>query len=128
MVYQVTDGVGIKVETTFMEDASQPYDNEFLFAYQITIENLSAYPVQLMHRHWDILDARGYTNVVDGEGVVGIQPIIEPGASYTYNSAVVINAEIGRMAGHYEMINLYNHKTFFVTIPEFQLVVPYMLN
>lgn len=128
MVYQVTDGVGIKVETTFMEDASQPYDNEFLFAYQITIENLSAYPIQLMYRHWDILDAHGFTNVVDGEGVVGVQPIIEPGAAYTYNSAVVINAEIGRMVGHYEMINLYNHKTFFVTIPEFQLVVPYMLN
>lgn len=128
MVYQVTDGVGIKVETTYREEVSHPHDSEFLFSYQITIENLSAYPIQLLNRHWEIVDAFGYVNVVDGEGVVGVQPILEPGASYTYNSAAVINAEIGRMSGFYEMINLYNHKSFIVTIPEFQLVTPYVLN
>lgn len=128
MVQQVTDGVSVSVETFYQPTQSNPLNSEYLFAYRITIENLSAIPVQLMSRHWYIVDSNGGNREVEGEGVVGEQPIIEPCESYQYVSACNLRSEIGKMYGTYNMINQYNKKSFTVNIPEFQLVVPFKMN
>jgi len=128
MVNQVTEGVSISVEAFYQPAQSNPLSSEFLFAYRITIENLSTMPVQLLRRHWYIKDSNGSTKEVEGEGVVGQQPIIEPGDSYQYVSAASLRSEIGKMYGTYEMVNLYNKKVISVNIPEFQLLAPFKMN
>lgn len=128
MVQQVTEGVSVTVETFYQSNQSNPVNSEFLFAYRITIENLSTMPVQLISRHWHIVDSNGTEREVEGEGVVGQQPIIQPGENYQYVSAANLRSDIGKMYGTYQMINLYNKKTFDVSIPEFQLVAPFKMN
>lgn len=128
MVQQVTEGVSITVETFYQPTQSNPLGSEFLFAYRITIENLSVFPVQLLRRHWNIIDSNGSAREVEGEGVVGQQPIIEPGENYQYVSAANLKSEIGKMFGTYQMENLYNKKLFNVDIPVFQLIAPFKMN
>ncbi len=128
MVQQVTNGVSVSVETFYQAAQSNPVNGEYLFAYRITIENLSAVPVQLLTRHWHIIDSNGTNREVEGEGVVGEQPIIEPGESYQYVSAANLRSEIGKMYGTYSMVSLYDKKSFMVNIPEFQLVAPFKMN
>lgn len=128
MVQKVTEGVNIMVETFYQPDQSNPANSEFLFAYRITIENLTDHPVKLVSRHWHILDSNGTHREVEGDGVVGRQPIIMPGENYQYTSAANLQSEIGKMYGVYQMENLFNKKKLKVTIPEFQLVAPAKLN
>lgn len=128
MVQQVTEGVSITVETFYQSGQSNPLSSEYLFAYRITIENLSTMPVKLLRRHWNIIDSNGSYREVEGEGVVGQQPIIEPGASYQYVSAANLRSDMGKMYGTYQMENLYNKKLITVSIPEFQLVAPFKMN
>ncbi len=128
MVQQVTNGVSVSVETFYQAAQSNPVNSEYLFAYRITIENLSAVPVQLLSRHWYIVDSNGSNREVEGEGVVGEQPIIDPGESYQYVSAANLRSEIGKMYGTYSMVSLYDKKGFTVNIPEFQLVAPFKMN
>lgn len=128
MVQQVTNGVSVSVETFYQAAQSNPVNSEYLFAYRITIENLSAVPVQLLSRHWYIVDSNGSNREVEGEGVVGEQPIIEPGESYQYVSAANLRSEIGKMFGTYNMVSMYDKKSFTVNIPEFQLVAPFKMN
>lgn len=128
MVQQVTNGVSVSVETFYQPAQSNPLNGEYLFAYRITIENLSTVPVQLLSRHWYIVDSNGSNREVEGEGVVGEQPIIEPGESYQYVSAANLRSEIGKMYGTYSMVSLYDKKGFTVNIPEFQLVAPFKMN
>lgn len=128
MVQQVTNGVSVSVETFYQAAQSNPVNSEYLFAYRITIENLSAVPVQLLSRHWYIVDSNGSNREVEGEGVVGEQPIIEPDESYQYVSAANLRSEIGKMYGTYNMVSMYDKKSFTVNIPEFQLVAPFKMN
>lgn len=128
MVYQISEGVGIRVEVFYRPEQSNPMYAEFLFAYRISIENLSNQPVQLLSRHWDIVDSNNTHRTVDGEGVVGEQPIIMPGEIYRYVSAANLATDIGKMYGYYTMLNRFNNKTFQITIPEFQLIAPFRLN
>jgi ApaG protein len=128
MVQQVTEGVSITVETFYHPAQSNPLSSEYLFAYRITIENLTTMPVKLLRRHWHIVDSNGSFRDVEGEGVVGEQPIIEPSGSYQYVSAANLRSDVGKMYGSYEMENLYNKKLFTVTIPEFQLIAPFKMN
>lgn len=130
MVQQVTEGVSITVETFYQQDQSNPINSEYLYAYRITIENLSSNPVQLISRHWYISDAFYGTQVreVEGEGVVGEQPILQPGESYQYISAANLRGDVGKMRGTYEMENLFNKTRFTVNIPEFQLTAPFKAN
>jgi len=116
------------VETFYQPGQSNPINSEFLFAYRITIENQTAYPVRLLSRHWHILDSNGTHKEVEGEGVVGQQPVIMPGNSYQYTSGCNLNSDIGKMYGTYLIENLYNKRKLRVTIPEFKLVVPAKLN
>jgi ApaG protein len=128
MVQQVTDGVKVSVETFYQPTQSDPKRGEFLFAYRITIENTTTFPVKLHSRHWHITDSDSSFREVKGEGVVGQQPIIESGGSYQYVSAANLNSEIGKMRGSYQMENLYTKAQFEVAIPEFQLIAPMKLN
>lgn len=128
LVQQVTEGVSVSVETFYQPTQSSPVNSEYLFAYRITIENLSTMPIQLISRHWYIIDSNGSTREVEGEGVVGEQPIIEPGVSYQYVSAANLRSDIGKMYGTYDMVNKYNKKCFTVNIPEFQLIAPFKMN
>ena len=128
MVQQVTEGVSIMVETFYQPSQSNALRFEHLFAYRITIENLSIYPVKLLSRHWHIVDSNGTHREVEGEGVVGQQPVIQPGDTYQYTSGVNLVSDIGKMYGTYQMENLFNKKKLTVTIPEFRLVVPAKLN
>jgi ApaG protein len=128
MVQQVTEGVSITVETFYQEAQSNPLSSEYLFAYRITIENLSTMPVRLLRRHWFIADSNGSLREVEGEGVVGQQPIIDPGASYQYVSAANLRSDMGKMYGTYQMENMYNRRLISVAIPEFQLIAPFKLN
>lgn len=128
MVTAITQGVKISVETIYQDEHSNPANEHFMFAYRIEIENLSDYAIQLMRRQWLIFDSNGSVREVEGEGVVGVQPIIPPGESYSYASGCNLKTDIGSMKGHYTMIRLVDETTFKVDIPEFQLIVPYKLN
>ncbi len=128
MVQQVTEGVSITVETFYQPAQSNPLSSDYLFAYRITIENLSTMPIKLLRRYWNIVDSNGSYRQVEGDGVVGQQPIIEPGDSYQYVSAANLKSDMGKMYGTYQMENLYNKRLITVAIPEFQLIAPFKMN
>ena len=128
MVQQVTEGVNIMVESFYQPMQSNPLNSEYLFAYRITIENLTIYPVKLLSRHWHIIDSNGTHREVEGDGVVGQQPVITPGSSYQYTSASNMHSDIGKMYGSYLIENLFNKRKLTVKIPEFLLIVPAKMN
>lgn len=128
MVTAITQGVKISVETTYQDEYSNPANENFMFAYRITIENLSDYAVQLMRRQWFIFDSNGTEREVEGEGVVGLQPVMEPGESHVYVSGCQLTTDMGAMSGNYLMHRLMDDAAFTVDIPEFNLIVPYRLN
>jgi ApaG protein len=124
----VTDDIHISVEVKYWPRQSLPGRNHYFFVYYVTIENKSDYTVQLLRRHWEIRDTHGENRVVDGEGVVGETPVLEPGEQFTYNSGCNLSGEIGYMRGHYTMVRLIDNREFNVAIPRFDMVVPAKLN
>ena len=128
MVAQITEGVKISVETTYQPEYSNPVNEHFMFAYKIQIENLGDYAVQLLSRHWVIFDSNGTKREVDGEGVVGLQPIIEPGQNHEYVSGCNLKTDMGTMQGTYQMKRLVDNELFDALIPEFTLIAPFKLN
>ena len=106
------------------------YKNLFLIHANssITITNNSDYSIRLTRRHWFIIDSNSTNREVEGDGVVGEQPIIGTGESYQYVSGCNLDSEIGKMYGTYLMERLIDKKQFYVRIPEFQMIVPYKLN
>ena len=99
-----------------------------MFAYKITIENNNEFSVKLLRRHWHIYDSNGSLREVEGEGVVGIQPIIAPGASYQYISGCNLRSEMGKMQGTYLLENQHNKRKFNVSIPAFEMQAPFKMN
>ena len=128
MISEISEGVVISVETFYQPDYSNPTNHEFMFAYPITIENSNAFPIKLHRRHWFISDSDGSNKEVEGEGVVGVQPQINPGESYQYISGCNLRSEMGKMSGSYLMENINTGKQFSVNIPAFKMVVPYKMN
>ncbi len=124
----ITQGVEIRVETFYQAGHSNPLHNEYLFAYQITIENHNSFPVKLINRHWHIFDSIGDWRQVEGPGVIGQQPVIEAGQSFTYMSSCNLRSELGKMHGTYEMLHMHSRQTFLVDIPSFELVAPLKFN
>ena len=119
--------IHIAVVTDYMNDHSDPDQEQFAFSYTITITNLGSSTAQLLNRHWIITDAEGNVQEVRGEGVIGKQPVIEPGASYTYSSGAIIATEIGHMQGSYEMLG--DEGEFFnAEITAFTLAKPNVLH
>jgi ApaG protein len=127
MATKITQGFSITVHTAYHENYSNPADNQYFFTYRITIENKSSGTAQLLRRHWYIFDSHGEKSEVEGEGVLGKQPVIEPGESYTYESSCALQSPIGTMHGTYLMKRLDNDAWFEVEIPRFELVVPHLL-
>jgi ApaG protein len=128
MIQQVTKGIKISVQTSFEGTFYKNYKMHFAFGYQITIENQSKNPVQLTARHWRIKDSLTRTEHVDGEGVIGKKPVLQPGQSHTYQSGCLLASPFGNMSGHYLMVDLSTTHQFEVTIPSFKLSAPFALN
>ncbi len=128
MITAITQGIKISVETIYQDEYSNPSSDQYMFAYRIEIENLSDYTIQLLRRQWFIFDSAGTQKEVEGEGVIGVQPILEAGESHSYVSGCQITTDIGSMRGNYSMVRLADDTHFTVDIPEFQLIVPYRLN
>lgn len=128
MVTQSTAGISISVECIYQPQYSNPDNMHFMFAYRITIKNSSDYTVKLLNRHWDIFDSLGNHKQVDGEGVVGEQPILAPGESHQYVSGCNLQSEIGYMEGFFTMIREVDTMLFQVKIPRFNLIAAYRLN
>lgn len=122
-----THDIKISVEVSF-QGIRPDYHDHKLYAYRITIENRSEYTIQLLRRHWFVNDVGIGTKEVEGEGVVGQQPILEPGQSHTYISSVMIAGDFGTMHGYYTMERQLDGKLIKVRIPLFQLIAPYKLN
>ena len=125
---KISEGVQVSVETFYQQDYSNPLQSEFMFAYRITIENHNPFPVKLHSRHWYIFDSSGSHREVEGEGVVGMQPVINAGDEYQYVSGCNLHSEIGRMHGTYLMENIHTRQLFEVKIPAFDMVTPFKYN
>lgn len=128
MTTALTHGIYISVNCQYEKRFSNPDRDLFMFSYQIEIENTNDFPIQLMRRHWRIVDTAMHHREVCGDGVIGEQPVIEPGGRYRYKSACDFTTDTGRMVGHYEMKNLASNHEFQVDIPAFMLMVPHRLN
>lgn len=128
MVSATTEGITVKVESFYYPRGSQPESSRYIFAYRITIINNSAYTVQLLKRHWHIIDSNGSKREVEGDGVIGKQPVLKPGQQHQYMSACNLETEIGQMFGTYLMQSKSDGRFFDVTIPSFDMIVPAKLN
>ncbi len=101
---QATMGINVRVASFYLEDQSEPDENRYVWAYRVTIENRGERTVQLLGRTWRITDARGRTFLVEGEGVVGEQPVLEPGEAFEYTSGTPLETPSGFMTGQYHMV------------------------
>jgi ApaG protein len=121
---ETTQSIKVTVKPTFLEDRSSPSDNHYVWAYHVRIENQGAETVQLRRRHWRITDAIGRVQEVRGPGVVGEQPVLNPGDSYEYTSGTPLNTPSGIMVGSYEM-ETRDGRSFAVAVPAFSLDSPH---
>ena len=128
MVQQITKGIKISVANRFEGTMLQDHKKTYAFSYTITIENQSEYIVQLISRKWIIKDALNQTENVEGDGVIGVQPILQPGETHTYSSGCLLQAPMGSMQGYYTMNNIETGAQFKVSIPMFKLNAAFALN
>ncbi|MCY1278238.1 Protein ApaG [compost metagenome] len=115
--------IDVSVVTRFLPEQSRPDEQRFAFAYTVTISNNGEQPARLLSRHWIITDGDGGVQEVRGAGVIGQQPLIEPGASHTYSSGTVLGTRVGNMQGSYQMLAA-DGKRFDAPIAPFRLAVP----
>ncbi len=128
MTTAITNGVKVTVLTEYQPDYSHPFQQHYVFTYRVIIENNSSHTVQLLRRFWVIYDSNGTVREVEGEGVIGQQPVLEPGEIHEYVSGCNLKTSIGKMYGHYTMERILDGKHFKVQIPEFVMMAPYLLN
>jgi ApaG protein len=119
--------IDISVETQYLNDQSDPDSDRYAFAYTIGIENRGAEAVKLLSRHWIITDDNDQVEEVRGEGVVGLQPLIEPGQKFVYTSGAVLTTEFGTMQGSYSMARP-DGSRFEADIPAFLLSRPHSVH
>ncbi|CCG88326.1 Co2+/Mg2+ efflux protein ApaG [Erwinia piriflorinigrans] len=117
-----TPRICVQVQSTYIASQSAPDEERYVFAYAVTIRNVGRIAVQLIGRYWLITNGNGRETEVQGEGVVGEQPHIEPGGEYQYTSGAVLETPIGTMQGHYQMIDA-DSENFRVEIPVFRLAI-----
>ena len=118
-----TSGITVRVAVSYLPEQSEPGKGRWFWAYHIRVENGGARTVQLVSREWTISDARGESHVVQGDGVVGEQPVIEPGGSFDYVSGCPLTTPTGSMEGRYNMVAS-DGSRFPIEIPRFALVAP----
>ena len=119
--------IDVQVETAYVSEHSEPDEDRFVFAYTITLVNRGSVSAQLISRHWFITDADNRTEEVEGEGVVGEQPVLKPGEGFRYTSGAVIETPVGTMHGTYQMV-AEDGRAFDATIPRFILSAPRTLH
>ncbi|MFM1932985.1 MAG: Co2+/Mg2+ efflux protein ApaG [Bacteroidota bacterium] len=124
----ITDGIQVSVQPRFEQKAVHMGKDVFFFSYHISITNLSSAPVKLLHRKWSIFDGNGNYREVEGPGVIGKQPEINPGAMFSYTSGCDIISNFGYMEGTYVFMNQLNRTLLVVRIPRFKMEVPWALN
>jgi ApaG protein len=123
MYRQTTRAIQVTVEPNFVEGESSPEDGRYFWAYRVEISNLGGEVVRLRSRHWRITDANGRTEEVRGAGVVGKQPVLKPGETFSYTSGCPLATPSGIMAGTYQMQNE-KGEMFSIEIPAFSLDLP----
>ena len=128
MIQQVTKGIRISVETRYEGSFLKNSTPNHAFRYLVTIENQRKDVVQLIKRHWKIIESTKPTQIVNGPGVVGKKPIMKAGQMVQYESGCILNSPTGAMKGFYTMINHSSTKEFEVEVPVFQLDAPFSLN
>ncbi|GMQ91273.1 MAG: Co2+/Mg2+ efflux protein ApaG [Gammaproteobacteria bacterium] len=119
--------ISISVKTDYIEEQSRPENRRYAFAYTITITNTGPRPAKLISRHWIITDADNQVQEVRGQGVVGVQPRLEPGVSFEYTSGTILETPVGTMEGSYQMVEDDGTK-FDAKIPIFTLSAPRALH
>lgn len=124
-VSKTTRGIRVSVRSFYLADQSIPDEGQFVWAYRVKIENEGHETVQLLRRTWHITDASGRTQRVHGPGVIGQQPVIEPGESFEYTSGTPLETGSGYMTGAYHMVVTDSGEKFDVEIPMFSLDSPY---
>lgn len=128
MVSATTKGIQVTVETTYQPDYSNPQQHHYVFTYKVRIENKSNHTIQLLRRRWEIVDATENRKIVEGEGVVGQQPVLEPGQQHSYISGCNLKSGLGKMYGTFTLEKLVDGKLLEITIPEFQLIATLFQN
>ncbi|WP_265044035.1 Co2+/Mg2+ efflux protein ApaG [Wolbachia endosymbiont (group A) of Scambus nigricans] len=121
-----TNFVEVTVLPIYIEEQSIPYENCYVWMYNVKIKNKSQSTIQLFSRHWQIIDYKGKVNEIAGVGVIGEQPVIKSGEVFKYTSGTYLNAPSGIMQGKYEFLNEESIKIFEVMIPPFSLDSPYV--
>ena len=116
----ITEDIKVTVRPVYLDGQSNAVERKFVFAYFITIENLGREPIQLLRRHWIIRHSNGKLEEVEGEGVIGKQPVIQPGADHDYNSYCILETLEGSMEGTY-LMKREDGAEFKVAIPKFTL-------
>jgi len=122
---QTTRGIRVTVRSYYLEDQSKPAEGKYVWAYRVRIENQGGETVQLLRRTWRITDGRGRTQSVNGEGVVGQQPTLDPGESFEYTTGTPLDTPSGFMLGAYHMVATASGEAFDVAIPAFSLDSPH---
>lgn len=128
MIKKILKEVEVSVTSKYMTMVANNEQAGHVFSYTITIINHSQKILQLLSRKWSIIDSLGYEKIVEGEGVIGKQPIFEHNTLFRYSSATQIESEIGKMQGEYIFKDLNTFEEFIVEIPAFALIVPHKLN
>jgi ApaG protein len=121
----ITRGVRVTVRSFYLVDQSDPEEGRYVWAYRVRISNEGRETVQLLKRTWHITDALGRTQHVHGDGVVGEQPVLEPGEVFEYTSGTPLATPSGFMQGRYHMITAASGEPFDVEIPAFSLDSPH---
>ena len=119
-----TRSITVSVNAIFLEDQSEPDENQYVWAYRVEIHNSGTDAVQILSRHWKITDGRGQVVEVKGAGVVGEQPVIEPGDTFQYTSGTPLSTSSGFMQGTYHVSSLPSGESFDVQVPTFSLDTP----
>ncbi len=120
-----TRDIRVSVRVFYLNDQSEPDEAKYVWAYRIQIRNQGRAAAQLLHRTWEITDSRGHTMRVHGPGVVGEQPVIEPGEEFEYTSGTPLGTPSGFMVGTYHMIHPATGETFDIAVPAFSLDSPF---
>lgn len=128
MFQQITRNIKISVKTKYKGIVIHGQTPYHAFSYFITITNKSKETVQLLERYWNIFDSLNNSEFVEGKGVVGQSPILNPDTEYNYTSNCFLLSTIGSMSGSYKMVNTNTLEEFLVNIPNFQLITPPVLN
>ncbi|MDT0556513.1 Co2+/Mg2+ efflux protein ApaG [Patiriisocius hiemis] len=128
MVQLITQGIKVSVETKFEGSIIKDQVVHYAFKYTVNIQNQSNDVVQLKSRFWKIKDSLNHDESVNGQGVIGKKPVLQPGESHMYSSGCLLQSPLGAMRGHYDMVNFTSSKKFRVYIPTFKLSAPFALN